>query len=272
MSKFIDLIGQKFGSLTVLKRADSKSKQTAWEVKCDCGNTIVVLGVNLKRNNTTSCGCKREPNLVGKTFGRLIVIERAENYFTQNGKSERQWLCECQCGNKTVVLGHNLLKGQTQSCGCLAREHSAIRATRHGESDSRLYHIWTGMKQRCYNPKAKSYKDYGGRGITVCDEWKDNFQAFYDWAMANGYDDMLSIDRINSNDIYNPLNCRWATMEEQQNNKRNNHLLTYKGETLTVNQMARKYGLNIGVFKFNISKGIDVETAIKITSKAKNVG
>lgn len=264
-----DITGQKFGSLTVLGRADNQGTRTMWNVRCDCGNELVVLGANLKRGNTTSCGCKKEPNLTGKVFGRLTVLERVENRIAKSGKTDRQFLCRCQCGKEIIVPAFRLLNGSTRSCGCLAAEQSVIRNTTHGESDSRLYHIWTGMKQRCHNPKSPSYKNYGARGIIVCDEWFDDFQAFYDWAMSNGYDNTLSIDRINSNDIYKPSNCRWATMEVQQNNKRNNHLLTYNGETLTVNQMARKYGLNIGVFKCNISKGMDVATAIKTTSKAK---
>ena len=146
-------------------------------------------------------------DLTGQRFGRLVVLRRAENIGRQTA-----WLCKCDCGNEKTVPMWNLRSGQTISCGCYADEVRVANGKAgqtHGLSYSRLYTIWIGMKQRCYYPKHKHFKRYGERGIKVCDEWKDSFETFHDWAMANGYADNLTIDRENVNGDYCPANCRW---------------------------------------------------------------
>lgn len=169
-------------------------------------------------------------DLTGQQYGRLTVIKRAENI----GKNVA-WLCKCECGKEKAVLGSHLKSGATQSCGCLLKEHTkSLTKPTHGMSESRLYNIYAAMKQRCYNQGIKSFKDYGGRGIEVCEEWRNSFEAFYEWAMANGYADNLTLDRIDVNGNYEPTNCRWATRKEQNNNKRNNCKITYKDETHTL--------------------------------------
>ena len=154
-------------------------------------------------------------DLTGQRFGRLTVIER------KGSKAKNvTWLCQCDCGNQTIVRGTNLNSGHTTSCGCLRNELCFV----HGKYHTRLHYVWSSMKTRCYNPKDEHYARYGSRGITVCDAWRNDFQAFYDWAIANGYDEnaprgKCTIDRIDNDKGYYPDNCRWADMKTQNNNK-----------------------------------------------------
>lgn len=155
-------------------------------------------------------------DLTGKTFGRLTVIKRAENDI--NGRA--RWVCKCSCGVESIKTGKLLLNGHCKSCGCGEYENRVKNVTSHRLSNTRLYNIWKAIKQRCYYAKHKDYHNYGGRGITVCDEWLHDFQTFYNWAITHGYRDDLSIDRIDVNGNYEPNNCRWATAHEQRINQR----------------------------------------------------
>ena len=154
-----------------------------------------------------------------KKYNRLTPIEIAYKRGRVN-----YWLCKCDCGKSVIVREPNIKNGHTKSCGCIRVERMKLENPKynHGLRYHRLNSIWRGMKTRCYNQKSLEYSNYGGRGIKVCDEWKNDFKAFYDWAMSNGYRDNLTIDRINPFGNYEPSNCRWATYEEQAKNKRKN--------------------------------------------------
>lgn len=168
--------------------------------------------------------------LSGQKFGKLTVIKRVEN--DKHGLP--RWECKCDCGNTTLVSGQHLRENRIKSCGCLKK---------NGKTKTRLYRIWSSMKNRCENPKRKDYKHYGHKGIEICKEWHD-FLTFYEWANSNGYSENLTLDRIDANGNYEPSNCRWATAKEQCNNRTNNHLITYNGKTLTVSQWAEERNIN----------------------------
>lgn len=178
-------------------------------------------------------------DLTGLNFGNWKVIQRAEN---KSGRS--YWLCECKCGTIKTVCGQSLTNGNSKSCGCLRDTVSSERSKTHGKTKTRLYRIWQAMKNRCYNKNAPSFKNYGMRGIRICQEWLCDFQVFYDWAMSNGYKEDLTIDRIDVNGNYEPSNCRWSTRTEQANNKTNNHYITIEGKTKTISQWSQIFGIN----------------------------
>lgn len=182
-------------------------------------------------------------NLIGKTFGRLKVIDNGKIVKRKDGRNRRYWVCICECGNIAEVETNKLTSGHTQSCGCLAKERAAKVNYKNGLSQSRIYQIHRNMINRCNNPNVPMYYCYGARGITVCDEWKDKetgFQNFYDWAIHNGYTDELTIDRIDVEKGYCPENCRWITMKEQAGNKRNTKRVKVNGEVDTVANWSRR--------------------------------
>lgn len=182
---------------------------------------------------------RKTEDLTGKRFGKLTVIGRDGSYKSGNVR----WLCLCDCGKYTHSAGCYLKSGKAKGCSCVSSERMKRLNTKHGGFGTRLYETWININKRCFNENHKAYPLYGGRGITVCDEWRE-FEPFRDWALANGYAEDLTIDRIDVNGNYEPSNCRWATMKEQSNNKRNNHFVEYNGEKHTVSEWADKYGVD----------------------------
>lgn len=178
----------------------------------------------------------RSIDITGKKFGRLTVIKRVENYISPAGHSLVQYLCKCDCGNEIVVTRCNLTRNNTLSCGCLQVEKAITVNTSHNLSKKRIYYLYRSMRNRCILKTDSNYKRYGARGIKVCQEWLDDFMNFYNWAMANNYNDTLTLDRIDVNGDYCPENCRWVTPKKQANNKRNNHKETFNGETHTISE------------------------------------
>lgn len=159
-------------------------------------------------------------DLTGRRFFRLTVLSIAETRRNSQGKTITMWRVHCDCGNELVVSGGSLRSGNTKSCGCFNKQRTHETQATHGLSRTRIYTIWSGIKQRCYNSKSINYDNYGLRGIGMCDEWRNDFQAFYNWAMMNGYNAKLSIDRIDNEKDYAPYNCRWVDMPTQEANKR----------------------------------------------------
>lgn len=234
-TRYKDISGQRFGKLTVIRYVGKDNYNNAlWECTCDCGNTTVVSTKGLRSGGTKSCGCLHKSDLKGKRFGRLTVIGEVGT----NAHRNVVWRCRCDCGSIVDVSTTNLVSGKTKSCGCLMRETAKSTQTTHGKSGSRLYIVWEGMKARCTNKNHKAYPHYGGRGITVCNEWLD-FATFEKWSIDNGYDAYAkrgdcTIDRINVDGNYEPSNCRWVDMKVQANNKRSNNV-NFKGKGVTTN-------------------------------------
>lgn len=194
----------------------------------------------------------------GEKYGKLTVLEEPI-------KMDGTYVCKCrcECGSIKYYTKRNLKSGNSKSCGCQGKERIRKLAYKHGLSKTIIHKKWRGMKDRCYNPNNIEYKCYGGRGIIVCPEWKNDFTAFYNWAMKNGYDSSLSIDRIDVNGNYEPSNCRWATRDVQHNNTRLNFKITYQGKTLTVTQWSKIVGIHRGTITDRIKKcGWSVEDAL----------
>jgi len=186
-------------------------------------------------------------DIVGKIYGRLKVIKIDDEKSLK--RKRKFYLCECVCGKVTSVYKHHLTNGKISSCGCLRKERFNKIITRHGGSKTLLYRVWKGMIERCYYINHKSYKDYGGRGIIVCYEWKENFKSFENWSLKNGYEKGLTLYRIDNNGNYEPSNCRWITRKEQNLNKRNTIYITIGNETKTLMEWAECLGVKLSTLR-----------------------
>ena len=191
-------------------------------------------------------------DLKGQRFGRWTVLE-----FSHKNGAFPYWLCQCDCGTVRAVKQLSLQQGTSKSCGCYQRETAKVigdRSRTHGDFGTRLYRVWAAMKNRCFNPNMKFYHDYGGRGITVCDEWLE-YIPFKEWALANGYEEGLTIDRIDVNGNYCPENCHWVPMSEQHYNKRDTVYVEYNGKRYTIADIAEITGLKKRTIRGRIQRG-----------------
>ena len=203
----------------------------------------------------------RSVDLTGQKFGRLTVVR-----FDHKENGRKYYLCQCDCGNFKIVSNHSLKSGNTKSCGCLHKEILIQRNKDnriHHPENERLLRIWRAMLHRCYKETDEHYDYYGGRGIKVCDDWHD-FETFQKWALANGYADNLTVDRLDGNKDYCPENCSWATMTVQNNHKSDTKWLTYKGKTQSLSDWCRELGLDYFRIKARLnSLGWSVEDAFE---------
>ena len=201
-------------------------------------------------------------DITGNRYGMLEVIE--QHGFTEKNKYGQRhsiWYCKCECGNYVERTIDVLKKGKS-SCGCKQiknLQNMSLKNKTHNMSKTRLYRIYKGMINRCYYKSCERYKAYGGRGINICDEWKNDNKSFFKWALENGYSESLTIDRINNDLGYCPNNCRWVTNEQQYKNKRQNIMITYSGITLCASDWSKKTGINAQTIRWRYKKGWDVE-------------
>lgn len=247
--RFQDLTGKTFGRLTVVGFLGRPKNQTYWHCKCTCGNETPVLAGSLTTGHTRSCGClTREAtaarcfqDLTGERFNRLIVLRYERK--ASNGKNS-MWRCRCECGTESVVCGTELTSGRRKSCGCYLREVRGQSTITHGRTRTPEYIVWLQMKARCLNAKSNAYKNYGGRGIAICDEWLGS-KGFINFLNHVGFrpSPQHTLDRIDNDKGYTPGNVRWATQTEQVRNRRNTLRIEYKGEMKPLGEWAEIFGI-----------------------------
>lgn len=199
-------------------------------------------------------------DIAGEKYGRLTAIR----FNKINSHNDSEWLFKCDCGKEHAAPAYAVKNGKIRSCGCLKLEMSVSANTKHGLHETRLYRTWCDMRRRCSDQNRPDWANYGGRGITVCDEWQKDFQQFYDWAMAHGYADGLLIERKNNDRGYCPENCEWVTKRQQNNNTRANHKITAFGRTQNLQQWADESGIGHATILFRLKLGWTPEKAVSV--------
>lgn len=197
-------------------------------------------------------------DLSGKKINYLSVL-----YFGEKIGNKNYWVCQCVCGTIKSISADKLNANRAKSCGCLKNQLSAKARIKHGFSNTRLSRILNGIIQRCNNPNLKNYNNYGGRGISICNEWVNNKSSFYKWAIDNGYNDNLEIDRINVNGNYEPNNCRWVDLKTQARNKRTSKVISYGSDKLTVAEWCEKINISQKCFFQRSKLGWDIKKIIE---------
>lgn len=271
MTRALNIAGRTFGKLTVLQKAEKRGRHTMWLCRCECGAQSIAQTSNLTRRHTTSCGCSKGrvwnlPNLTGKRFGRLVVLNLTRVH--RSGSLTRAWRCQCDCGKTCICSATNLTQATVVSCGCYNREI----ITRHGLSGTKIHRAWVSMRSRCSDPKVPGYKDYGGRGIKVCERWS-SFELFMqDMGIP---EPGMQIDRIDNDGNYDPGNCRWADVKQQSENRRSTRVFAHEGQSLTIPAWARKVGISKNVlykrlmeFDWPIEKALTTPTARRAQRRA----
>lgn len=201
-------------------------------------------------------------DITGKRFGRLVALR------IHIGEGRTKWWCKCECGEEKLIPLDSLSSGRGKSCGCLRKELTGNKFRKHGKPDERLYSIWLNMRDRCNNPNNDLFHRYGGRGIKITGEWND-FQKFYDWAISNGYNKELTIDRIDNDGMYEPVNCRWADRIQQMNNTSTNVFTEIKGEVKTLSEHARDHNINYFSLLYRYDIGLRGDQLIAPLKKKK---
>ena len=251
----------KQGHLVFIKKDE---KSNLWKIKCDCGNIVFKSATVIKHFNQQTCShsCPYIHDITGQVFYNWTVVS-PKKFDTP---PRTRWLCKCKCGNISYVDYHSLTKGLSKSCGCLG----VINKKKFKYPTNKTL---TAIKSRCYNKNNKRYTRYGERGIFVCDEWNCGslgFKNFYKWSLSNGWKEGLTIERIDINKGYSPENCKWITLAEQALNTSRNHFITYKGETLTISQWAKKLNIKEKTLSGRFCNGWSIEKAIETPVKKRN--
>ena len=265
-----DITGKRFGRLVAIKPVGSRAGSgIMWRCKCDCGKEIVTSCAHLISGHTSSCGCYRSDqthdalaiDLTGKRFGRLVAIEPVR----KDAKDGILWKCKCDCGNFIEAPAGSLSAGYRKSCGCYVSE---VQTKWKTPIEKKLYKVYHGMRQRCYNPNYDGFKYWGGRGIRVCDEWLNDGRKFVDWAIEHGYKRGLSIDRIDNDGPYAPWNCRFTDDFGQANNRRNNRRIEALTGSYTATQCARLSGRSLDGLNKVPSETLAREADLAVLSQA----
>jgi hypothetical protein len=267
MGKYKDIAGQRFGRLVALEPCSKdKNGHYIWLCKCDCGKEVTVSSTGLLTNKTASCGCTRYTNgaikklvkidkeLKGKVINGILLIERHH----QDKRGVWLWSCLCHCKIIFYAYPKDIKNGHVKSCGCLKTRGNY----KHGLYKDKKYSVWCGMLSRCNCVTCEAYPNYGGRGISVCDEWLE-FINFNKWAEQSGYsyDENLELDRIDNNGNYCPENCRWVTHTENNRNKRTNKFITYKGKNQCLSAWGEELGIPGNVLSARLRSGWTIDRA-----------